>query len=155
MYNGQPTIILNHIADHKMTSNETQKAVDDVSSSQNCKNSLKRHKYAEEDQLQQVAEEVPAKKASKRFFTSKQRKQEQQTCESHPLNTNSALESDGFEDRENLPRVPPLKLRLKAANAAAQSTSSFSDHDCSDVADKRIKNSMNISSNTNTYSNST
>ena len=149
------TIIPNHILDHKMSSNKTQKSADDVSSTQNGKNSLKRHKYAEEDQLQQVAEEVPAKKASKRFFTSKQRKQEQQTGESQALNTNSTMESDGFEDRENLPRVPPLKLRLKAANAAAQSTSSFSDHDCSDVADKRIKNSMNISSNNNTYSNST
>merc|ERR1719367_1356934 len=74
------------------------------------------------NQLQE--EETLPKKSNKKFFTSKQRKQERNTEKCNITPTDN-MQSDIVEDRENLPRVPPLKLRLKAANAAALSIESF------------------------------
>ena len=83
------------------------------------------------NQLQQTADEIPIKKTNKKFFTSKQRKQEQNTDLSH-LRPTENMQIDASEDRENVPRVPPLKLRLKAANAAALSIDSFTNQDDTD-----------------------
>ena len=69
-------------------------------------------------------EETVPKKSNKKFFTSKQRKQERNTEKCNITPTDN-MQPDIVEDRENLPRVPPLKLRLKAANAAALSIESF------------------------------
>ena len=41
------------------------------------------------------------------------------------MNPIDNIEKDIGEDRENVPRVPPLKLRIKAANAAALSIGSL------------------------------
>ena len=95
----------------------------------------KRSKYSKEpsavsvtNQQQQIAEGVPPKKTNKKFFTSKQRKQEG-NAELSCLTSTEDLQIDAGEDRENVPRVPPLKLRLKAANAAALSIGSFTNQD--------------------------
>ena len=98
----------------------------------------KRSKYGKEpstllvtNQLQEIAEGVPNKKTNKKFFTSKQRKQEENADLSR-LTSSENSQMDMGEDRENVPRVPPLKLRLKAANAAALSIGSFTNQDDTD-----------------------
>ena len=98
----------------------------------------KRSKYGKEpsahlvtNQLQEIAEGVPNKKTNKKFFTSKQRKQEENADLSR-LTSSENSQMDMGEDRENVPRVPPLKLRLKAANAAALSIDSFTNQDDTD-----------------------
>ena len=85
--------------------------------------SNKRNKHAKElspvlasNQLQQL-EDPHTKKSSKKFFTSKQRKQEN-NLDNCNANLVDNIQPDIVEDRENMPRVPPLKLRLKAAHAA-------------------------------------
>ena len=109
------------------------------------KKSHNRAKYGKEspgvlitNQLQQLADDVPSKKA--RFFTSKQRKQEQQPSEKSLLSLIGSDQNDAYEDRENVPRVPPLKLRLKAANAAALSIGSFSNKDDNESDNTTISN---------------
>ena len=79
------------------------------------------------NQLQQVEDTLP-KRSNKKFFTSKQRKQERtpEKCGDSPTDN---IQPDMVEDRENMPRVPPLKLRIKAANAAALSIDSFTKPD--------------------------
>lgn len=109
----------------------------------------KRSKYSKEpstilmtNQLQQIADGVPPKKTNKKFFTSKQRKQEENADLSR-LTSAENLQIDAGEDRENVPRVPPLKLRLKAANAAALSIGSLTNQDDTDSGyNNKSKNSI-------------
>ena len=80
------------------------------------------------NQEHQIDVEITHKKTNKKFFTSKQRKQAP-TAEISRIALTDKVELDEVEDRENVPRVPPLKLRFKAANAAALSMESFTNQD--------------------------
>ena len=128
--------------------NESTKAVvsgddaDDAKLMSKSKKSNKRDKYIKKspgvlvtNQQQQIADAAPSKKAGKKFFTSKQRKHEQPADKS-VVGSIGSNQGHSYEDRENVPRVPPLKLRLKAA----LSIGSFSNLDGKDGDNKATGN---------------
>ena len=114
---------------------EKSRRTDETSSSTTHKKSYKLHQHSKDDshvkpttnQLQPVVhEEVAVKRTGKKFFTSKQTKKDLKS--EKPFT---------HEDRENVPRVPPLKLRIKAANAAAN-LNMFPSNDETDETDEAV-----------------